>query len=130
MNNGNFKTVLKYINKEEKVELSSEVVELASIKDLDKMRIGLEKEVDGLTAESKQLTEIMRKYSAAQKEYKKSVSLTKKGIKQMETDIKKFQKEAESLGLGDVPMVQTILSAADKLMNQMKPHIQRADKIK
>lgn len=126
----NMKAVLKHLNKDNATELKSEQVELATVKQLDKMRIGLEKELEALDKESMSLTDVMRKYFAAQKEYKKSVRLTKAGIAAMEADAKKFEKEAQSLGLGDVPMVKTILGAASKLMTKMKPHIQRADKIK
>jgi len=124
------KRVAEALNKNQEVQLSAEKVELSNIKTLDKMRKGLEKELQALDKEAISLTDLMRKYFATQKEYKKSVRLTKAGIKSMEDQAKKFEKDAKALGLGDVPMVKTILGAASSLMAKMKTHIDRADKIK
>lgn len=52
MNNGNFKTALKHINKEEKVELSSEKVELDITQDLDKLSDSLKDQLYDLRVQA------------------------------------------------------------------------------
>lgn len=121
--------LIEFLNSK-KVELSSEKVELAGIKDVIRVRDGVLKDISNLDKEQSALNDLESKLFNAQKEYKKNVRLTQGGISLLENTAKDFQKQADDLGLGNQPIVTGTIKEAKSLTAKIKNHIYKASRIK
>lgn len=112
----------------EKVELSSEKVELKNVKEIMRIQDGVSNDFDILDKELGKLNDKRKELDKFQKEYNSLVSQVEAGIGLLEKTVADFKKEADALGLGNAPIIQGTLKEASSRRNQLKRYKQDVKK--
>jgi hypothetical protein len=120
--------IYKMLFSEEKVELSSEKVELKNVKEIQRIQDGVSKDFDILDKELGKLYDKRKELDKFQKEYNELVSQVEAGIGLLEKNVMDFKKDADALGLGNAPIIQGTLKEAKSRRNQLKRYKQDVKK--
>lgn len=97
MKTENFSAVLKHINKEDNVELSSEKVELGLLNDLDSALKEYNKQADSIDKEMMNFDDAVRKAKSIGEKINESAYLN--SIKNAEKLLLEFEKATKELGI-------------------------------